>query len=73
MIRPANPLLVCFTIKVLRYDMWRKVCHPHAPGITYKFFTYNDADEWVRKWLDDFVYEITSETLVYNSHFDTWL
>lgn len=73
MITPANKVLECFIVRVHRNGLWRNMCHPHAPGVTYKFFTYNDADGWARRNIDDFQYEIKPETLVYNPHFGTWI
>lgn len=72
MISPVNPKLECFIIEVLRNDLWKKVCHPHAPNVTYKFFTYNDADAWVRRNLDDFVYEVKQKTLTYDHRTGSW-
>ncbi len=65
----------CFTISILRNDLWREVCHPHAPNVAYKFFTEGDADEWVRKNLDgieDLMYEVKPKTLTYSRQYDVW-
>lgn len=67
--------LVCFTIAVHRNDLWKDVCHPHAPGVAYKFFTEDDADEWVRKNLkeiEDLMYEIKPKTLKYDQRTGSW-